>query len=86
MMKCSSIDGPMSFAVRGYEQTNLFSPGDDPHCTCLAFKFSKSNPSSCKHLARINHETCGWHEQYAEESQTEPGVCPRCGDPTVLVL
>ncbi len=89
MEMCKSIDGPLTFDIRGYVQDGLFSERHVPHCTCPAFKFAKvehENERTCKHLKQIEEDMCGWHQQYSDETLFVPGECPRCHGPTVVVL
>jgi hypothetical protein len=90
---CASINGPMDTHVGGYRQENMFSERHWPTCTCPAYKFSKASINfggrwvrpECKHIEQAQREACGWHQLYSEERLEEPGVCPRCGGPTVVV-
>jgi hypothetical protein len=91
MQKCSSIDGPLEMKYGNYVLSNMFSERHWPRCTCPAYKYSKASINfggrmvkpECKHILSAQDEVCGWHQQWCQETQTEKGVCPRCGGPTV---
>jgi len=51
-------------------------------CDCPEFR---SAPGPCVHVLIAKGYHCGWHEAFDPERQTEPGTCPRCGDPTVEI-
>ena len=79
---CASLDRVVEYNINGYTQTIYHGQMMYDHCTCPAYKFSKSR--NCKHLKAAHEQECGWHGAYDEE-QNEKGVCPRCGSPTVMV-
>jgi hypothetical protein len=94
MQMCESIDGPKVVKVGKYIVSNLFSERHYPHCSCLAYKYSKRTinfgghmmPPICKHIKQAQDNVCGWHQQYSSESQDQEGICPRCRGETVSVL
>lgn len=79
---CTSLDREVEYNVGGYKQILYHGSRAHDHCSCPAYKFSKTR--SCKHLKSAYAEECGWHGAY-DESQEKSGVCPRCGGPTVTV-
>jgi len=93
MQMCASIDGPKAAKVSGYMQDRLFTEHLWPTCTCPAYKFAKRTINfggrmvapECKHILEAQKQACGWHQQYCDERQTRPEICPRCGGPTLAV-
>lgn len=87
MQMCKSMEPRQIKQVGAHVVTGLFSESCVPHCSCMAFKYSKGDPvKSCKHIRQAERDTCGWHEQYSIEPQAQPGVCPRCGGKTITVM
>src|SRR3972149_2210665 len=93
MEQCRSLSQTTA-SVGGYEQTGLGSERSWPSCPCPSYKFSRATiefglglvKPLCKHIVYHQEHICGWHQQWSEERLETPGICPRCGDPTDVVL
>ena len=79
---CASLDRVVHTDIGGYRQTLYHGLEMDDECTCLGYKYSKTN--ICKHLKQAYLEECGWHGAYDEPIKKE-GVCPRCGGEAIVV-
>jgi hypothetical protein len=66
-------------------------------CNCMAFKYSREMPPTCKHIDRTWKEGCFWNPQWYDGGSRKlrpvhinrdaipGGECPHCGGPTVAV-
>ena len=81
MVMCASIDGPKSINVGQYRVDGLFCERRTPTCTCLGFKHRRK----CRHVSEAERSVCSWHQQWSNEPQTMPNICPCCGGPTVPI-
>ena len=79
---CESLSRVKTYHISKYEQTLYHGAQMDDTCTCPAYTYSKSK--TCKHLKQAYEQECGWHGAYDEPQET-PGICPRCGGPTIVV-
>jgi hypothetical protein len=92
MQQCASTDGPTVTHEGGYTQTGMFSERNWPECDCPAYKFSKRKinfggrmvPERCKHIIAAEEKACSYHQQLDGPPKID-GICPKCGDTTVLV-